>query len=231
MIAFVRGAAAQALTAVSIHGKKQTFGFYGALMSRTTTTRRAPRQDNRREVLLDAAAREFRARGFHAVTMRDIAREAGMIAGSIYYHFPSKEDLFLAVYEEGVRRISARVAAAIAGIDDPWQRLASACRAHAEMLLAESDYAQVILRVFPDDVPAAREHLAALRDDYERLFRELVDALPLAPDVNRATLRHMLLGALNWAKFWYRPGRMTPGEIAEDMLRIIEQPLIRSEAK
>ncbi|MCZ7598181.1 MAG: TetR/AcrR family transcriptional regulator [Gammaproteobacteria bacterium] len=51
--------------------------------------------------------------------MRDIAREAGMIAGSIYYHFPSKEDLFPAVYEEGVRRISARVSAAIAGIDDP----------------------------------------------------------------------------------------------------------------
>jgi AcrR family transcriptional regulator len=198
-------------------------------MPSTTSTRRAPRQDNRRGQLLDAAAARFRARGFHAVTMRDIAREAGMIAGSIYYHFPSKEVLFLAVYEEGVRHISARVATAVAEFKDPWERLAAACRAHMEMLLEESDYAQVILRVFPDDIPAERSHLVALRDAYEALFRELVDALPLAGDVNRGTLRHMLLGGLNWAKFWYRPGGSSPAEIADGMLRLIKEPLTRSE--
>jgi TetR/AcrR family transcriptional regulator, cholesterol catabolism regulator len=194
-------------------------------MTTSAPTRRAPRQDNRREQLLDAAAGEFRTRGFHAVTMRDIARSADMIAGSIYYHFASKEELFLAVYEEGVRRISARVLTAVESCDDPWQRLGQACRAHTEMLLEESDYAQVILRVFPDDVPAVRARLVELRDDYEGLFRELVDALPVDPDVDRATLRHMLLGALNWAKFWYRPGGMTPTDIADGMIRILKAPM------
>ena len=48
---------------------------------------RAPRQDNRRAQLLDAAARLFRERGFHATSMRDIAKAVGMLSGSIYYHF------------------------------------------------------------------------------------------------------------------------------------------------
>src|ERR1700752_2149636 len=62
---------------------------------------RAPRQDNRRVQLLDAAARLFRERGFHATSMRDIAKAVGMLSGSIYYHFNSKEEMLLAVYEEG----------------------------------------------------------------------------------------------------------------------------------
>ncbi|KAA3631125.1 MAG: TetR/AcrR family transcriptional regulator [Proteobacteria bacterium] len=199
-------------------------------MHSETQARRAPRQDNRRRQLLDAAAGEFRGRGFHAVTMRDIARSADMIAGSIYYHFGSKEDLFLAVYEEGVRRISERVSEAVEGAEDPWERLARACRAHTGMLLEESDYAQVILRVFPEDVSAVRERLVELRDGYERLFRVLVDDLPLASGVDRSTLRRMLLGALNWAKFWYRPGGMPPQAIADRMLELLKESLVSNEA-
>ncbi len=194
-------------------------------MNQPAPSARPARQDNRRQQLLDAAAGEFRARGFHAVTMRDIARAAGMIAGSIYYHFPSKEELFLAVYAEGVSRISARVAGATAGIADPWERLAAACRAHTGMLLEESDFAQVILRVFPDDVPGARETLVSLRDEYESLFRDLVEDLPLAPGADRSLVRHMLLGALNWAKFWYRPGKLNPDRIADDMVATLRNPL------
>ena len=65
----------------------------------TPASSRAPRQDNRRQQLLDVAARLFRERGYHVTSMRDIAREVGMLSGSIYYHFPSKEEMLLAVYE------------------------------------------------------------------------------------------------------------------------------------
>jgi AcrR family transcriptional regulator len=46
--------------------------------------------------------------------MRDIAAASGMLAGSLYYHFASKEELLVAVYAEGVRRISVSVRAALA---------------------------------------------------------------------------------------------------------------------
>ena len=146
---------------------------------------RAPRVDNRLPLLLDAAARLFRAQGFHGTSIRDIVRAVDMLPGSLYYHFAGKEDLLAAVYAEGVRRISERVSAAVAAKTEPWARLEAACVAHLESLLEESDYAQVVIRVRPGDVPAVAAHLVALRDGYERLFVDLIAALPLARGVDR----------------------------------------------
>ena len=78
------------------------------------TGARTPRQDNRRVQLLDAAARLFNQRGYHATSMRDIAKAVDMLSGSIYYHFNSKQEMLLAVYAEGARRIGISVDAAVA---------------------------------------------------------------------------------------------------------------------
>ncbi len=186
---------------------------------------RAPRADNRLPLLLDAAARLFRAQGFHGTSIRDIVRAVDMLPGSLYYHFAAKEDLLVAVYAEGVRRITERVGAAVAGETDPWARLEAACVAHLESLLEESDYAQVVIRVRPGDVPAVAAHLVTLRDGYERLFVDLVAALPLARGVDRSSLRLMLLGALNWSQDWYRPGREVPAAIARRFVGLLRSPL------
>jgi len=190
----------------------------------STLSARTPRQDNRRERLLDAAAAIICRRGYHATSMRDIARATDMLPGSIYYHFESKEALLIAVYAEGVRRIAARVDDAIVAESTLMKRLEAACVAHLEMLLTDSDYAQVVVRVLPDDVPDARAHLTALRDDYEARFRRLIGALPL-PVRRRRYLRLALLGALNGAQTWYRSGGDTPARIARRMLEVVREPL------
>jgi AcrR family transcriptional regulator len=186
---------------------------------------RAPRADNRLPQILDQAARLFRAQGFQGTSVRDIVRAVDMLPGSLYYHFATKEDLLAEVYAEGVRRISARVRAAIAGKRDPWQRLEAACVAHLEAILEDDDYAQVVIRVRPSDVPAASPRLIALRDEYEALFARLVHELPLPRGVDRRTLRLMLLGALNWSQTWYRPGRDSPKTIARRFVLLLQSPL------
>src|SRR5437773_11926599 len=70
----------------------------------TQRTRRRPnraekRQANR-ERILDAGRAVFGARGFHAATIEEIAEEAGLSNGAIYYNFDSKGDLFFALLEE-----------------------------------------------------------------------------------------------------------------------------------
>ena len=90
---------------------------------------------NRRGDLLEAAARCFSRSGYAATAMRDIALETGIRAGSIYYHFPSKDELFFAVYEAGVEEITAAVRERLEGRRDPWERLEAACAAHLEVLL------------------------------------------------------------------------------------------------
>lgn len=189
-----------------------------------TAPARAPRQDNRRQEVLDAAAALICRHGYHATSVRDIAGATGMLPGSIYYHFASKDELLVAVYAEGVRRIAERVDAAVAKASTPMKRLEAACIAHLEMLLADSDYAQVVVRVLPDDVPTVSARLTALRDDYEARFRRLIAALAL-PRGRRRYARLTLLGALNSAQIWYRPAGDAPARIARRVLEILREPL------
>ena len=188
---------------------------------------RTPRADNRLPLILDEAARLFRAQGFHGTSVRDIARAVDMLPGSLYYHFPTKEALLAAVYAEGVRRISEAVTGAISRKRDPRERLEAASIAHLEALLQESDYAQVVIRVLPADAPSVATELVRLRDDYESLWVDLVQDLPLARGVDRRSLRLMLLGALNWSQTWYRKGRDSPRTIAKRFVQLLQEPLGR----
>jgi len=191
---------------------------------------RAPRQDNRRQQLLDVAARLFRERGYHVTSMRDIAHEVGMLSGSIYYHFPSKEELLLAVYEEGLRHIAEQVDAAVAAQNTPWERLEAGCAAHLEALLELSDYTQVMIRVLPPEGGKVAERLLELRDRYEARFRELIGALELPDSADRRYLRLLLMGGLNWSHVWYHPGGDPPAVIAHRMIDLLRRGLDRVRA-
>lgn len=188
-------------------------------------TARAPRADNRLPRILDEAARLFREKGYAGASMRDIAGAADMLPGSLYYHFASKEALLIAVYAEGVRRISEAVSRAIEGKRDPWSRLEAGCVAHLEALLQASDYAQVVIRVQPSDAPDAAAELVRLRDGYEALFRDMIEALPLARGVDRRALRLMLIGALNWSQIWYHRGKDAPRRIAREFVALLRGPV------
>jgi AcrR family transcriptional regulator len=188
------------------------------------------RQTNRRDALLQAAARQFLANGFAATSMRDIAADANMQPGSIYYHFPSKADLLVAVHEEGLRRITEATAEALAGCGSaasPWERLETACVAHLTVLLEGGDFFQALMRNVPLDTDPSRGHITQLRDRYEVIFATLLDALPLPEGVDRQDLRLMLLGAMNWSFTWYRPGRATPAEIARKFVGFLRSGLER----
>jgi len=201
-----------------------------ASTSINSASSRAPRQDNRRQQLLDVAARLFRERGYHVTSMRDIAHEVGMLSGSIYYHFSSKEELLLAVYEEGLRHIAEQVDAAVAGRNTPWERLEAGCTAHLEALLELSDYTQVMIRVLPPEGGKVAERLLELRDQYEARFRTLIDALALPEAADRRYLRLLLMGGLNWSHVWYRPGGDTPAVIAHRMIDLLRRRLDRTPA-
>ena len=187
---------------------------------------RAPRQDNRRVQLLDAAARLFRERGFHATSMRDIAKAVGMLSGSIYYHFDSKEEMLLAVYEEGERRVAEAVDAAVAAeTEGPWQRLEAACAAHLGALIAHRDFTQVMIRTLPQEAGAVGPRIRDLRHNYELRFRRLIDDLTLPPEIDRHYLRLLLFGALNWSQVWYRSGGDSPRIVARGFLDTLRKQL------
>ncbi|WP_418320696.1 TetR/AcrR family transcriptional regulator [Piscinibacter sakaiensis] len=183
-----------------------------------------PHADSRLPLVLDAAARLIRSRGYEGASVRQIAQAAGMLPGSLYCHFATKDELLVAVYLRGVEQITEAVLAAIEPHDDPWDRLEAACVAHLEAILRDDDYAQVVVRVRPSDAPAAEPRLVELRNRYEGLFNELLQQLPLARGTDRHALRLMLMGALNWSQTWYRPdGRFNPRGIARKFVGLLRQ--------
>ncbi len=178
---------------------------------------------NRGSAILRAATELFASRGFDATSMRDVAAAAAVQPASLYYHFASKESLLLAVVEPAARDLAAAIESASTK-GDPWRRLEAACAVHLEALLN----GEGAVRVLATEIPSRRDGelqdaLLNLRRDYEKVFRELIDALPLPPRVDRKYLRLTLLGAINWTLIWYRPGDDAPEEIATKIIKVLRQ--------
>lgn len=81
---------------------------------------RAP--DQTRQRILDAAADIFSAKGYHDAAVDDIVRASATSKGAVYFHFPSKEQLFLALIDALADRLLRTVDRAIASADDPVAR-------------------------------------------------------------------------------------------------------------
>jgi AcrR family transcriptional regulator len=85
--------------------------------------------------LIKAARRLFAADGYRATSLDDVVEAVGMTKGAVYHHFPSKGELFAAVFEQEDRRLAAIAANAYRRKRDPWEGLLAACRAYLEAQL------------------------------------------------------------------------------------------------
>jgi AcrR family transcriptional regulator len=173
----------------------------------------------RRRQIMQEAARLFGTRGFEATTIRDIASATGILGGSIYYHFASKEDIFVAVHGAGMEKITQAVLDAIEGIEDPWDRLEAAAVAHCADLLGSNEVPVIVSPYYSESLKALRETLVAQRDRYETVIAGLVEALDLPAEIDRSLFRLNFLGALNWMPTWYRASqRLSPAEIGRQLV-------------
>ena len=186
--------------------------------------KRANNESNRREELLRVSARLFRQKGFDGTTIRDISTAAGMHSGSPFYHFKTKQDILVAVMEqglaEGLRKSEAVMALALSSE----QRLVRLIRSHLGTILEDgNDFIPVLLYDWRSLSPANRRRIVALKDRYDALWQRMIDELRaaghMAGDAQLARL--LLLGAVNWSGTWYRPGgRLSLDEIAENAARV-----------
>jgi AcrR family transcriptional regulator len=184
-----------------------------------------------RRQILNAAAHLLKHRGYETTTTRAIAAAVGIKGGSIYHHFPSKDAIVGEVVNEGVRVVYDAVVAALAALPAraaPRRRLETAIKAHLLSSLEHSDYTSACIRTFAFLPEAVRRECRAERRRYEKLWRDLVAELyeagaidaKLSPDA----VRLLLLGAVNWAGEWYRPGRMGIDEISRDFAACVLRP-------
>lgn len=178
-------------------------------------------ESERKDRILAAAGQLFSKRGYTGVAIREIADAAGILGGSLYYYFPSKRDLFIEVHRRALTRSIAGIEAALVGKTDPWERFEAAIIAHTTIYLDPASLAQRLM----DDAYAMmsdmRPELIKDRDRFERLYRRLVDDLPLPPRIDRTVYRLFVLSQLNSVPHWYRAGKLSPKEIGQQIFWLV----------
>lgn len=177
--------------------------------------------DNR---VLQAAARQFRERGYAATTLRDIARGAGMLPGSVHYRYRSKEDILAALMEHAIDRLIEGVRAVTATVTNPLERVRLAMIEHLRILLSGEDSVYVLLYDWRSLSPAAERAIARQRQRYEQfaddLLAQAAALAPVRPGVDLYLLRQFAFGASNWAAQWHDPkSSYTPEAIADAFFR------------
>jgi TetR/AcrR family transcriptional regulator, cholesterol catabolism regulator len=182
-----------------------------------------------RRRILDAGAAAFRREGYASVTLKDIAVLAALQAGSLYYHFRSKEEIVenvLAVGLDGVAAATREAVEMLGESADPLLRLRAAIAAHLKFVLAESDYAVANIRILTQVPKEIRQrHLRRQRRYgafWRALFESAAEAGALRKDLDLSVVRMLTLGALNWSVEWYDANRSrSPEEIAGHLSTMI----------
>ena len=167
-----------------------------------------------RHQVLRAAARILRESGYKAATVRRVASKAGLEAGSVYYHFGSKEEILDEVLHMGLRDLLKGVSHAIArwpNKEDHRNRIATATAAHMAYLFSASEFTSANIRIYgmlPEEI---RSRHRPIRHEYARIWdqmlREAQKAGTLRSDIKVVPLRQAILGALNWTVEWFDPGK------------------------
>jgi len=94
----------------------------------TTTATTAP--PDKRTAILDAATVVFAKRGFFGAQVADIARGAGIAAGTVYLYFKSKDEILTSLFDRTMREAIGEGRAALADVDDPVERLRRIAHMH-----------------------------------------------------------------------------------------------------
>ncbi|MDA0633866.1 TetR/AcrR family transcriptional regulator [Nonomuraea sp. MCN248] len=182
------------------------------------TRTRAEQREATRRALVAVGRRLFAGRGYAAVGLAEIVREAGVTKGALYHHFDGKAALFRAVLEEVQQEMGARVAAEADAEGDPWEQLKAGCAAFVRAA-ADPDVQRIMLIDGPavlgwnewraiDEATSARhlgEALAALAE------AGTIAPHPVAP------LTRLLSGAMNEAVLWLAQPQARPGDLDDTL--------------
>jgi AcrR family transcriptional regulator len=190
------------------------------------------RQDRERQAvhqaILDAARDLFVDEGYRNVSIRKIAERIEYSPAAIYSYFPSKDDIFFALAEEGFRRLDAKIRA-VPPHDEPLEEVRACWWAYYEFSREQREFFELM---FVDrSVPQITEQWAGLAFVHQMLefaasrIQRCVDAGVFAPGTRADVAMHLIWGALTGPAVIGSGCRLAPGEdpeaLARDVLELV----------
>jgi AcrR family transcriptional regulator len=163
-------------------------------MPQTSTAARDPRRSAtserraaRRQAIVDCATRLFAEVGYTDCEMDRVAAKIGVAKGTLYLYFPSKEELFYACVDNGMRQLQKAIQEAIANLPVSLDRIAKGIFAYLRYFDEHPDLVELLIQErasFKDRKrPTYFEHRDANRGPWRDLYQSLIDSGELRNDL------------------------------------------------
>src|SRR5688572_18110769 len=177
--------------------------------------------------MVAAAERLFSERGYHGVSMDEIAAASGISKPMLYDYFGSKEGLLLACVERARGRLFEEIAAAVRQAAEPERAL----RAGVEAFLSFADEQRATWVVLFGEGGRFGETAGAIRAEQAGLIAQLLRELPgwrAEPDAEQLdAIAHVFVGAAEAVAFWAVDHPEVPLERVADHLMTVLWPVVR----
>ena len=131
-------------------------------------------KDDKGDLILRAATRVFAQRGFHQSQVADVARVAGVAAGTVYLYFRSKDDLLVSIFDRTMADVIDEGRRALEGVGDPIDRLRTIARMHLERLGRDRHLAIVFQVELRQSVKFMERFSATFLQDYLALIKRTI---------------------------------------------------------
>lgn len=180
---------------------------------------------NKREEILDAAAKLFRRKGYNGTSIRDITSAVGILRGSIYSHFESKEQIFLTILHRGIDSLLNGALNVVNKQLSPREKLRGVIENHLRHIM-ENNNSLVIFMQERQNIPSEEiQSYLKKRDQYELILRNILEEGIKKNEFPELDVRYTvfaILGMCNWVIHWFNPaGADSSEEISKYMAFLI----------
>lgn len=177
-----------------------------------------------RGVVLNTAARLFRRKGYLQTTVRDIGRETGILPGSIFHHYRSKDEILRTVMEESIILNLSRLKQALENGPLLSDRLRTLIAVELYAMNGETGEAwSVMVDEWRNLTDEGKASILKLREEYEGIWLDVLreahreGLVTMEPDI----LRKLLAGSLHWTSTWFRhDGGLSLDDLTDRVLQL-----------
>lgn len=176
------------------------------------------RKANKRQLILDEAAKLFKQKGFGGASMRDLASEVGIEAASMYNHIKSKDEILELI----CFRVSGMYISQLAEIEvtaaSYVEKIKALISLHIRLMIEDGAAVSVANHDWKYLREPALTEFKNARKQYEKGFAALIEQGIAAGEfqpVNVSVALFTILSAVRWVELWYRPGRELSAEELE----------------
>ncbi len=151
-----------------------------------------------KRAIFESAIQVFSNCGYSGATMDEVVARAGVAKGSLYYHFKSKEELFIFIIKEGINLIHEEVEKATRGIDNPYEIIKESAKVQLKYVYDNKDLFKVIISQIwgiGDRNNMLREEIKSILEQNSKKFKAVMDA-GYIEDEDPVLLSYGLLGVL-----------------------------------